>query len=128
MRDVNQALAAEFGLSPEEYQRVLDIMGRTPSLTELGGQFGQQVHHRSLDGTFVDLFVGLPVGLGVVGLNIQIGGRIQGITHANNECVHRVVGQSTLLDLRVVVSAHDVEEAHLVSNTNVSHIDFGLCS
>ncbi len=36
MRDVNQALAAEFGLSADEYQRVLDIMGRTPSFTELG--------------------------------------------------------------------------------------------
>src|SRR3974390_2311145 len=33
---VNQALAAEFGLSAEEYARVLDIMGRTPTLTELG--------------------------------------------------------------------------------------------
>ncbi len=36
MRDVNQALAAEFGLSADEYGRVLAIMGRTPSLTELG--------------------------------------------------------------------------------------------
>ena len=36
IRDVNQALAKEFGLSAEEYARVLDIMGRTPSLTELG--------------------------------------------------------------------------------------------
>jgi phosphoribosylformylglycinamidine synthase len=36
MRDVNQELAAEFGLSADEYQRVLDIMGRTPSFTELG--------------------------------------------------------------------------------------------
>ncbi len=35
-RDVNQALAREFGLSAEEYARVLAIMGRTPSLTELG--------------------------------------------------------------------------------------------
>ncbi len=35
-RDVNQALAREFGLSADEYARVLDIMGRTPSLTELG--------------------------------------------------------------------------------------------
>ena len=35
-RDVNQALAAEFGLSSDEYGRVLAIMGRTPSLTELG--------------------------------------------------------------------------------------------
>ena len=35
-RDVNQALAREFGLNAEEYQRVLDIMGRTPSFTELG--------------------------------------------------------------------------------------------
>ncbi len=33
---VNQEMAREFGLSAEEYQRVLDIMGRTPSLTELG--------------------------------------------------------------------------------------------
>jgi phosphoribosylformylglycinamidine synthase II len=35
-RDVNQALAREFGLSADEYARVLTIMGRTPSLTELG--------------------------------------------------------------------------------------------
>ena len=35
-RTVNPALAREFGLSAEEYGRVLDIMGRTPSLTELG--------------------------------------------------------------------------------------------
>ena len=35
-RDVNQELAREFGLSADEYARVLDIMGRTPSLTELG--------------------------------------------------------------------------------------------
>ena len=35
-RDVNQNLAREFGLSAEEYARVLEIMGRTPTLTELG--------------------------------------------------------------------------------------------
>jgi len=35
-KEVNQALAREFGLSADEYSRVLDIMGRTPSLTELG--------------------------------------------------------------------------------------------
>ncbi len=35
-KEVNQSLAREFGLTAEEYQRVLDIMGRTPSLTELG--------------------------------------------------------------------------------------------
>ena len=35
-REANQALAREFGLSAEEYARVLAIMGRTPSLTELG--------------------------------------------------------------------------------------------
>jgi phosphoribosylformylglycinamidine synthase subunit PurL len=34
--EVNQSLARQFGLNAEEYQRVLDIMGRTPSLTELG--------------------------------------------------------------------------------------------
>src|SRR3984885_10563688 len=33
---VNQALAREFGLSAEEYAKVLEIMGRTPTLTELG--------------------------------------------------------------------------------------------
>ena len=36
MRDVNQALAAEFGLSAAEYGRVLTILERTPTLTELG--------------------------------------------------------------------------------------------
>ena len=35
-RNVNQALAREFGLSADEYARVLEIMGRTPTLTELG--------------------------------------------------------------------------------------------
>jgi phosphoribosylformylglycinamidine synthase len=35
-REVTQALAREFGLSAEEYAKVLEIMGRTPSLTELG--------------------------------------------------------------------------------------------
>ena len=35
-QDVNQGLACEFGLNAEEYARVIDIMGRTPSLTELG--------------------------------------------------------------------------------------------
>ncbi len=33
---VDAALAASFGLDAEEYARVLAIMGRTPSLTELG--------------------------------------------------------------------------------------------
>jgi phosphoribosylformylglycinamidine synthase len=33
---VNQALAREFGLSADEYAKVLAILGRTPSLTELG--------------------------------------------------------------------------------------------
>jgi phosphoribosylformylglycinamidine synthase len=33
---VNQGLAQDFGLSAEEYARVLEIMGRTPTLTELG--------------------------------------------------------------------------------------------
>ncbi len=35
-REVNQGLAREFGLSGEEYQKVLDILGRAPTLTELG--------------------------------------------------------------------------------------------
>jgi len=34
--DANQDLAREFGLSADEYAKVLEIMGRTPSLTELG--------------------------------------------------------------------------------------------
>ena len=33
---VNKSLARSFGLSPDEYGRVLEIMGRTPSFTELG--------------------------------------------------------------------------------------------
>ena len=35
-KEVNQQLAREFGLSADEYANVLAIMGRTPSLTELG--------------------------------------------------------------------------------------------
>src|SRR5271163_2659335 len=34
--EVNQELAQEFGLSASEYAKVLEIMGRTPTLTELG--------------------------------------------------------------------------------------------
>src|ERR1700710_2544264 len=33
---VSENLAREFGLSAEEYARILEIMGRTPTLTELG--------------------------------------------------------------------------------------------
>ncbi len=36
MTTVDSVRAREFGLSEAEYDRVLDIMGRTPSLTELG--------------------------------------------------------------------------------------------
>ena len=35
-REVTEALAREFGLSADEYGRALAIMGRTPTLTELG--------------------------------------------------------------------------------------------
>ena len=35
-RDVNQALARDFGLNAEEYAKVLEILGHTPTLTELG--------------------------------------------------------------------------------------------
>ncbi|MEM9138345.1 MAG: phosphoribosylformylglycinamidine synthase subunit PurL [Pseudomonadota bacterium] len=34
--DVTQALAADHGLKPDEYQRILDLLGRTPTFTELG--------------------------------------------------------------------------------------------
>ena len=34
--DRAKQLSAEFGLKPDEYDRVLAILGRTPSLTELG--------------------------------------------------------------------------------------------
>ncbi|QDL92133.1 phosphoribosylformylglycinamidine synthase subunit PurL [Paroceanicella profunda] len=34
--EVNLALAAEHGLKPDEYQRILDLLGRVPSFTELG--------------------------------------------------------------------------------------------
>ena len=33
---VTEALAAEHGLKPDEYARILDLLGRTPSFTELG--------------------------------------------------------------------------------------------
>ncbi|MEM6744435.1 MAG: phosphoribosylformylglycinamidine synthase subunit PurL, partial [Pseudomonadota bacterium] len=34
--EVTEALAADHGLTPDEYQRLLDLLGRTPSFTELG--------------------------------------------------------------------------------------------
>ncbi len=36
MKQVDEALAKSFGLNTEEYAKVLSIMGRTPSFTELG--------------------------------------------------------------------------------------------
>ena len=33
---VTQGLAAELGLKPDEYARILQLLGRTPSFTELG--------------------------------------------------------------------------------------------
>ena len=35
-RKASAELAAEFGLSAEEYARAVKIMGRAPNLTELG--------------------------------------------------------------------------------------------
>src|ERR1043165_6605146 len=34
--EITPQVVAEHGLSPEEYQRVLKALGRTPNLTELG--------------------------------------------------------------------------------------------
>ncbi|MBS0643189.1 MAG: phosphoribosylformylglycinamidine synthase subunit PurL [Acetobacteraceae bacterium] len=36
MTEINESLARSFGLTGEEFERVLSIMGRTPTLTELG--------------------------------------------------------------------------------------------
>ncbi len=36
MKTVDEALAKSFGLNAKEYAKVLEIMGRTPSFTELG--------------------------------------------------------------------------------------------
>ncbi|MEA3027168.1 MAG: phosphoribosylformylglycinamidine synthase subunit PurL, partial [Alphaproteobacteria bacterium] len=33
---ITPALIAEHGLKPDEYQRILDLIGREPSFTELG--------------------------------------------------------------------------------------------
>ncbi|MEO0680623.1 MAG: phosphoribosylformylglycinamidine synthase subunit PurL [Pseudomonadota bacterium] len=34
--EVTESLAADHGLTPDEYRRLLDLLGRTPSFTELG--------------------------------------------------------------------------------------------
>ncbi|MEL6873048.1 MAG: hypothetical protein AAFO62_09700, partial [Pseudomonadota bacterium] len=34
--EITDALVAEHGLKPDEYLRLLEIMGRAPTLTELG--------------------------------------------------------------------------------------------
>jgi phosphoribosylformylglycinamidine synthase len=34
--EVTEALAAAHGLKPEEYRRIVDLIGRVPTLTELG--------------------------------------------------------------------------------------------
>ena len=34
--DITEQLVAEHGLTPDEYERILNILGRTPSFTELG--------------------------------------------------------------------------------------------
>ncbi len=36
MTEITKEIVAEHGLSASEYERVLDILGRTPNLTELG--------------------------------------------------------------------------------------------
>ena len=36
MTEITPEIVAEHGFSPEEYERVLNAMGRTPNLTELG--------------------------------------------------------------------------------------------
>ena len=34
--EITADLIAEHGLKPDEYQRILDLIGREPTLTELG--------------------------------------------------------------------------------------------
>ncbi len=34
--EITDELVAEHGLKPDEYERILDLIGRTPTLTELG--------------------------------------------------------------------------------------------
>ena len=34
--EVTEALVAAHGLKPDEYARILELIGRTPTLTELG--------------------------------------------------------------------------------------------
>ena len=34
--EITPELVAEHGLKPDEYERILELIGRTPSLTELG--------------------------------------------------------------------------------------------
>lgn len=36
MNEITPEIVAEHGLTPEEYERVLRIMGREPKMTELG--------------------------------------------------------------------------------------------
>ena len=36
MSEITPEIVAEHGLSPEEYERVLNALGREPNLTELG--------------------------------------------------------------------------------------------
>ena len=36
MTEITPEIVAQHGISPEEYQRILQVLGRPPSFTELG--------------------------------------------------------------------------------------------
>ena len=42
-QSISAQVVAEHGLKPDEYERLLEIMGREPSLTELGHFLGHVV-------------------------------------------------------------------------------------
>ena len=73
---VTQALAADHGLKPDEYQRILDLLGRTPTFTELGifsamwnehcSYKSSEIHLRTLPTTGPQVICGPGENAGVV--------------------------------------------------------------
>src|SRR5262245_64152324 len=85
---ITPELVAQHGLTPEEYRRVLELIGREPSLTELGifsamwnehcSYKSSKVHLRTLPTTAPWVIQGPGENAGVIDSGDGLGGGVRG--------------------------------------------------
>jgi len=102
---ITDALVAEHGLSPEEYQRILGVLGREPTLTELGvfsvmwsehcSYKSSRVHLRRLPTTGPRVLIGPGENAGVVDIGDGLCAVFKMESHNHPSYIEPVQGAAT---------------------------------